>query len=77
MTQLIHDNFFFIVDELEDEKTITVSRKFNDFVIRPILKVNLKQYTVKALINAQAFIRIITYHRERGRRLLETSQLTF
>ena len=33
--------------------------------------------TVKALINAQAFIRIITYHRERGGRLLEASQLTF
>ena len=29
--------------------------------------------TVKALINAQAFIRIITYHRERGGRLLEAS----
>ena len=38
---------FYISDELEDEKTITVSRKFNDFVIRPILKVILKQCAYK------------------------------
>ena len=30
-------------------------------------------YTVKALINARAFIRIITYHRERGGRLFEAT----
>ena len=33
--------------------------------------------TVNALINARAYIRIITYHRERGGHLLEASQLTF
>ena len=31
--------------------------------------------TVKVLLNAQAFIRIITFHRERGGRLLETRVL--
>ena len=39
--------------------------------------IEVKTYTVKALINTQAFIRIITYHRERGGHLLEASQLTF
>ena len=33
-------------------------------------------YTVKALLIAQAFIRIITFHRERGGHLLEARVLT-
>ena len=42
-----------------------------------VLIVLMMHGTVKALIKALAFIRIITYHRERGGHLLEASQLTF
>ena len=39
----------YISDDLENEETITVSRKFNDFVVRPILKVNFSDMPVRIL----------------------------
>ena len=37
---------YFLSDDLENEETVFVSRKFNDFVVRPILKVTVS-YNVK------------------------------
>ena len=42
----------------------------------PVPQTGILASTVKALINARAFIRIITYHRDSGGRLLEATQLT-
>ena len=43
---IIYRHVYFISDDLENEETVIVSRKFNDFVVRPILKVTVP-YNVK------------------------------